>query len=69
MPMNQSGPLQCTKEDPRGATGWQSPPDPTDKQTADMGQVVALAQALELVSDSSMHKCPRAGRGMYLKVC
>ena len=28
MPMDQSGPLQCTEEDPRGATGWRSPPDP-----------------------------------------
>ena len=60
MPMDQSGPLQCTEEDPRGGTGWRAPPDPTDKQTADKGQVVAPAQPLEQVSRSSMHECPPA---------
>ena len=59
MPMDQSYSLRCTEEGPQGATGWRSPPDPTDKQTVDKGQVVAQALALELVSDSSMHKCPR----------
>ena len=56
MPTDQSGPPQCTEEDPLGATGWRSPPDPTNKQTADKGQVVALAQPLEQVSCSSMHE-------------
>ena len=60
MPTDQSGPLRCTEECPLGATGWRSPPDPTDKQTVDKGQVVAQAQALELVSGSSMHKWPLA---------
>ena len=46
MPMDQNGPPQCTEEDPRGATGWQSPPDPTGKQTDGEDQVVALALAL-----------------------
>ena len=38
-----------TEKDPRGATSWQSPPDPTGKQTDGEDQVVALALALELV--------------------
>ena len=58
-----------TEEDPRGATGWRSPPDPTDKQTTDKGQGVTQAQALELVSGSSMHKRPPAKRGTCLKIC
>ena len=45
MAMAQSCPLRCTEECPLGATSWQSPPDPTDKQTADKGQGVAPAQA------------------------
>ena len=61
MPTDRSYSLRCTEEGPQGATGWRSPLDPTDKQNVDMDQVVALAQALELVSGSSMHKCPRAG--------
>ena len=56
MPMDQNGPLQCTEEDPRGATGWRAPPDPTDRPTTDKGQVVAPAQPLEQVSRSSMHE-------------
>ena len=59
MPIDQSYSLRCTKEGPQGATGWRSPPDPTDKQTVDKGQVVAHDQALGLVSASSMHKWPR----------
>ena len=61
MPMDQNGPLQCTEEDPQGATGQRSPLDPTDKQTVDKGEVVARVEALKLVSGSGMHKCPRAG--------
>ena len=60
MATTQSRPLRCTEECPLGATGWRSPPDPTDKRTADKGQVVARAQALELVSGSSTHKWPLA---------
>ena len=60
MPMDRSYSLRCTKEAPQGATGWLSPQDPTDKQTVDKGQVVAQAQALGLVSASSMHKWPLA---------
>ena len=56
MAMAQSYPLRCTEECPLGATGWRSPPDPTNKRTADKGQVVVLAQALEVVSGSGMHK-------------
>ena len=59
MPMDQNCPLRCMEECPWDATGWRSPPDPTDKQTVDKGQVVAPAQALGLVSASSMHKWPR----------
>ena len=60
MPMDRSYSLRCTEEGPQGAIGWRSPPDPTDKQTVDKGQVVAQAQALGLVSASSMHKWPLA---------
>ena len=42
MAMAQSCPLRCAEECPLGATGWRSPPDPTDKQTIDKGQGVAL---------------------------
>ena len=49
MPMDQSGPLQCTEDDPRGATGWQSPSNSTGKQTDGVDQVVAPTMALELV--------------------
>ena len=59
MPMDRSYSLRCTEESPQGATGWRSPPDPIDKQTDDKDQVVAPAQALGLVSASSMHKWPR----------
>ena len=47
-----------TEEDPRGATGWRVPPDPTDKPTTDKGHVVAPAQPHEQVSCSSMHEWP-----------
>ena len=50
MPMGQSYSLWCTQECHLSATGWRSPPDSTDKQTVDKGQVVAQAQALGLVS-------------------
>ena len=60
MPMDQNGLLQCIEEDPQGATGWQSPPDPTDKRTVYKGQVVVPTQALELVSGSGMRKRPPA---------
>lgn len=36
----------CTVKEPRGATSWQSPPDPTGKQTNGEDQVVAPALAL-----------------------
>ena len=54
MAMAQSRPLRCTEECPLGATGWRSPPDPTDKHTDGKDQVVAPAQALELMSGSSI---------------
>ena len=60
MPMDQNGPLQCTEVDPRGVTGWRSPPDPTDKHTTDKGQEMAL-QALGIMFALNMHKCHRAG--------
>ena len=60
MPMDQSCSWGRTEKEPRVATGWQSPPDPTGKQTADKGQVVAPAQPLEQVSRSSMHEWPPA---------
>ena len=59
MATDQSSPLRCTEEGPQGATGWRSPPDPTDKQADDKDQVVAPAQALGLMSASSTLKWPR----------
>ena len=56
----QSNSWGRTKKKPPGATGWRSPPGPTDKRVVDRGQVVAQALALGLVSASSMHKWPRA---------
>ena len=35
-----------TEKDPPGATGWQSPPDSTDKQTAGEDQIMVPALAL-----------------------
>ena len=61
MPTDQSGPLQCTEEDPRGATGQRALADPTDKQTPDMDQEMPQAQALGNVFAPNMHKCHRAG--------
>ena len=58
MPKDQSCSLRCTEEGPQGATGWRSPPDPTNKQTVDKGRVVA--QALELMSGSGTHAWPPA---------
>ena len=55
MPMDQSNPLRCAEGCHLGATGWRSPPDPTDKQTDGKDQVVALAQALELMSGLGEH--------------
>ena len=65
----RSRPLRCTEECPLGPTGWRSPPDPTDKQTDDKDQVVASAQALELMSGSSMHEQPPEKQGTCLKIC
>ena len=56
-PMDQSGPLRCTEEDPQGFTGQQALVDPTDKQTPDMDQEMAQAQALRIVSAPSTRKC------------
>ena len=66
MPMDQSYFLWRTEECHLSTTGWQSPLDPTDKQTIDKGQGVAPAQALELVSGSSMHERPPEKRGTCL---
>ena len=51
----------CTEEYPRTATGWRSPPDPTNKKTTDKGQEMAQAQALGIVFAPNMHKCHQAG--------
>ena len=67
MPMDQNCPLRCTEEGLRGATGWRSPPDPTDKQTDGEDQIVA--PSLELMSGSSMPERPPAKQGMCLKIC
>ena len=40
-----------------------------DKQTDGEDQVVAPAQALELMSDSGMHERPPAKQGTCLKIC
>ena len=60
MPMDQSSPLRCKEECPLGATGWESPPDSTNKLTVDKGPGVVPAQALELVSGPGMRKRPPA---------
>ena len=60
MSMDQSCSWGCTEECHPSATGWRSPSDPTDKRTVDKGQVVVLAQALELVSGFSMRERPPA---------
>ena len=65
--MAQICPLRCTEECPLGATGWRSPPDPTDKQTGSEDQIVA--SALELMSGSGMPKRPLAKQGTCLKIC
>ena len=59
--MAQSDPLRCVEECRLGATGWRSPPDPTDKQTDGKDQVVDPAQALQLTSGPGTHEWPRAG--------
>ena len=69
MPMDCGYSLRCTEKDPRGATGWRSPPDPTDKQTDGEDQVVARARALELTSGSGRHEWPPAEQGTCLKIC
>ena len=69
MAMAQSCPFWCTEECPLGATGWRSPPDPTNKQSVDKGQGVAPARALELVLGSGRHEWPPAGQGTCLKIC
>ena len=67
MPKDQSGPLRCMEECPLGATGWRSPPDPTDKQTDGEDQIVS--PALELMSGSGMPERPPAKQGTCLKIC
>ena len=69
MATDQSFPLRCTEEDPQGATGQRSPPDPTDKQTDGEDQVVAPARALELMLGSARHEWPPAEQGTCLKIC
>ena len=69
MPMDQSSPLRCKGECPLGATGWESPPDSTDKLIVDKGPGVVPAQALEMVSHSSLHKRPPVKQGTCLKIC
>ena len=60
IPMDQSYSHWCTEECHLSTTGWQSPPDPTDKRNVNKGQVVVPSQALELVSGSGMRKRPPA---------
>ena len=60
MPMDQNYSRGRTEKGPQVATGWRSPPDPTDKLTVDKGQVLAQAQALEQVSRSSTREWPPA---------
>ena len=60
MSMDQSYSLWCTEECHPSTTGWRSPPDSTDKRMVDKGQVVVLAQALELVFGSGMRERPSA---------
>ena len=42
----QSNSWGRTEKNPLGATGWQSPPDSTDKQTTGEDQIVVPALAL-----------------------
>ena len=52
----------------RDATGWRSPPDPTDKQTDGVDQVVVPALVLELVLDFGRHGWPPAEHGTCLRI-
>ena len=67
MPMDHGYSLRCTEEC-HIATGWQSPPDPTDNRMDDKGQVVVPAQAMELMSGHRVHRRPptRRGKGLQL---
>ena len=67
MPMDQSYSLRCTEECHLSATGWRSPPDPTDKQTDGEDQIVA--PTLELISGSRMPEQPPVKQGTCLKIC
>ena len=67
MPMYQSCSWRRTERGLQGATGWRSPPDPTDKQIDGEDQIVA--SALELMSGSGMPKRPLAKQGTCLKIC
>ena len=53
----QSNSWGRTEKNPPGATGWRSPPDPTDKQTDSKDQVVA--PALQLTSGPGTHEWPQ----------
>ena len=58
MAMDSGYSPRCTEECHQDTTSWRSPPDPTDKMMDDKGQVVVLAQALELVTSSGMRERP-----------
>ena len=57
-----------TEMHPQIAIGWQSPPEPTDKQTDGEDPVVAPARALELVLSSGRHEWPPAEQGTCLQI-
>ena len=57
-----------TEKEPQVATGWQSPPDPTRKQTAVKEQIVVPALALQLVWGFSRREWPPAEQGTCLQI-
>ena len=56
-----------TEKEPRVATGWQSPLDPTDKQTIVKDLIVVPALALQLVWGSGRHEMPPAEQDTHYK--
>ena len=53
--------------EPRVATGWQSPPDSTDKQTVVKDQIVVPVLAPRLVQGSGRREEPSTEQGTCLQ--
>ena len=68
MPMDQSCSWGRTEVHLQGATGWQFPSDPTDKQTDGVGRGMAPVQVPELVAGSGRREWPPAEQGTCLQI-